>query len=68
MNMKTKTGTEQILVIMYILTWVAFIGLMIETDAILISTGKQYGNQVSGEFQICNMACLYSFYKSLSVA
>jgi hypothetical protein len=51
MNMKTKTGTEQILAIMYILTWVAFIGLMIETDAILISTGKQYGNQVSGEFK-----------------
>ena len=37
MEIKTKTRTRQILTVMYILAWVAFIGLMIEAGAILVS-------------------------------
>ncbi|MEO6685433.1 MAG: DUF2975 domain-containing protein [Dyadobacter sp.] len=32
-----QTRTKQILKIMYVLTWIAFIGLMIETGAIMVS-------------------------------
>lgn len=39
MEVKTNSRTGQILDIMYILAWVAFIGLMIEAGAILISYG-----------------------------
>ncbi len=39
MEIQTKTRTEQILTVMHILAWVAFIGLMIEAGAILVSYG-----------------------------
>lgn len=39
MEIKTKTRTEQILTVMNVLAWVAFIGLMIKAGAILISYG-----------------------------
>ncbi|MCF0058802.1 DUF2975 domain-containing protein [Dyadobacter sp. CY356] len=35
--METDTRTKQILNVMYVLTWIAFVGLMIETGAILVS-------------------------------
>ena len=46
MNMKiqTKTRTEQILMVMHILAWVAFIGFMIEAGAILVSYGASVVN------------------------
>jgi hypothetical protein len=34
-----KTRTEQILTVLYILAWVAFVGFMIEAGAILVSYG-----------------------------
>ena len=37
--MITKTKTETILVIMNVLTWIIFIGLMIEAGAVLVSYG-----------------------------
>jgi hypothetical protein len=39
MENKAKTRTEQILTVMHILAWVAFIGFMIESGAILVSFG-----------------------------
>jgi len=39
MEIKAKTRTEQILTIMHILAWVAFVGFMIEAGAILVSYG-----------------------------
>src|SRR6267378_8127111 len=39
MEIKTKTRTEQILTVMHILAWVAFIGFMIEAGAIVVSYG-----------------------------
>jgi hypothetical protein len=37
MEIKAKTRTQQILTIMHILAWVAFVGYMIEAGAILVS-------------------------------
>ena len=37
--MKTKTRTEQILTVMHILAWVAFVGYLIEAGAILLTFG-----------------------------
>jgi hypothetical protein len=37
--MKAKTRTEQILQVMHILAWVAFVALLIESGAILVSYG-----------------------------
>ena len=37
MKIKTQTRTEQVLAVMPILAWVAFIGFMIEAGAILVS-------------------------------
>ena len=39
MENKTKTRTEQILTVITILAWIAFIGFMIEAGAILVSFG-----------------------------
>ena len=39
MEIKAKTRTEQILTVMHILAWVAFIGYLIEAGAILVSFG-----------------------------
>ena len=39
-----KSRTEQILVIMNILSWITFIGLMVKAGAILISYGVSVGN------------------------
>lgn len=44
MRMKTKMGTGKILKVMHILSWVAFIGLMIEAGAILISYFLSWSN------------------------
>ena len=44
MEIKGKTRTEQILTVMYILTWVAFIGLAIKAGAMLISYGVSWVN------------------------
>lgn len=38
------TSTQQILMVMRILTWIAFIGLMIKTGAVLISYGVSWFN------------------------
>ena len=37
MKSKTQTKTEQMLIVLHILAWLAFVGLMIECGAILIS-------------------------------
>jgi hypothetical protein len=37
MKSKTQTKTEQVLIVLHILAWLAFVGLMIEGGAILIS-------------------------------
>lgn len=37
MEIKTKTKTEQILMVMQILAWVAFVGFIIEAGAIVVS-------------------------------
>lgn len=44
--MKTigKTRTEQILRVMYVLSWITFIGLLVKTGAILISFGVSLFN------------------------
>jgi len=42
--MSTKTKTETILVVMNVLTWILFIGLMIEAGAILVSYGVSIVN------------------------
>ena len=42
--MSTKTKTETILVIMNVLTWIIFIGLMIEAGAVLVSYGVSIVN------------------------
>jgi hypothetical protein len=39
MENKAKTRTEQILTVITILAWIAFIGFMIEAGAILVSFG-----------------------------
>lgn len=39
MEIKAKTRTEQILIVMNILAWVAFVGLMIKAGALLVSYG-----------------------------
>ena len=44
MEIKTKTRTEQILTVMYVLAWIAFIGFMIQAGAILISFGVSWVN------------------------
>ena len=42
--MSTKTKTETILVVMNVLAWIVFIGLMIEAGAILVSYGVRIIN------------------------
>lgn len=42
MEIQAKTKTEQILMVMHILAWVAFIGLLIKTGAIVVSYGVSY--------------------------
>jgi hypothetical protein len=46
MNMKfnTKTRTGQVLAVMHVLAWVAFIGFLINAGAILVSTGVSLVN------------------------
>ena len=43
-KMSTKTKTETILVIMNVLAWIVFIGLMIEAGAVLVSYGVSIVN------------------------
>jgi hypothetical protein len=47
MGIQTKTRTELVLTVMHILTWVAFIGLMIKAGAILVSYGISWVNPVA---------------------
>ena len=42
--MKSETRTKQILSVMHVLTWIAFIGLMIKTGALLVAYGVSYVN------------------------
>lgn len=42
--MKNRTRTQQILVVMHVLAWVAFIGLVIKTGALLTSYGISWIN------------------------
>jgi hypothetical protein len=44
MEIRTKTRTEQILQAMHVLAWVAFIGLLIKTGALLVSYGMSCVN------------------------
>lgn len=53
--MSTKTQTETILTIMNVLTWIVFIGLMIEAGAVLVSYGVG----------IINPAAVTKMYKGL---
>jgi hypothetical protein len=39
MKIKSQTRTEQILTVMHILAWIAFVGYLIESGAILLSFG-----------------------------
>ena len=43
-KMSTKTKTETILVVMHVLAWITFIGLMIEAGAVLLSYGVSVAN------------------------
>ena len=42
--MSTKTKTETVLVVMNVIAWITFIGLMIEAGAILVSYGISVAN------------------------
>ncbi len=42
--MSTKTKTETILVVMHVLAWITFIGLMIEASAVLVTYGVSIFN------------------------
>lgn len=42
--MSTKTKTETVLVVMNVIAWITFIGLMIEAGAILVSYGVSVAN------------------------
>jgi hypothetical protein len=44
MKSKTQTKTEQMLIVLHILAWLAFVGLMIQCAAILISYTVSYSN------------------------
>ncbi|NJN41873.1 MAG: DUF2975 domain-containing protein [Flammeovirgaceae bacterium] len=44
MIIKTKTRTEQILTVMLVLAWIAYIGSLIKVGAILISYGVSFVN------------------------
>lgn len=66
MEFKNQTKTGQILTIMHILTWVVFIGLLIETGAILFSYGASYinpeaANDLYGNVNLYNLR-QYDFY------
>lgn len=56
--MTTKTKTETILTVMNVLTWITFIGLMIEAGAVLIS----YGVSISYPKAAMNMYKGLDFY------
>ena len=56
--MSTKTKTETILVIMNVLTWIIFIGLMIEAGAILVS----YGVSIINPKMVIKMYKGFDFY------
>jgi len=43
-EIKTNTKTEQILTVMYFITWCAFIGILIQTGVILLSYGVSWVN------------------------
>src|SRR5258708_24522763 len=44
MKNKAQTTTEQMLIVLHILAWLALVGLLIEAGAILISYGIRYTN------------------------
>jgi hypothetical protein len=47
--MSKKSRTEKILAVMYVLAWIAFIGLIVEVGAILISYGVSVANPVAAK-------------------
>jgi hypothetical protein len=47
--MRNKTKTEKILAVMNLLAWLAFIGLIVEAGAILISYGVSVANPVAAK-------------------
>jgi Protein of unknown function (DUF2975) len=47
--MSKKSRTEKILAVMYVFAWVAFIGLIIQAGAILISFGVSVANPVAAK-------------------
>jgi Protein of unknown function (DUF2975) len=47
--MSNKTRTEKILAVMYVLSWIAFIGLIVQAGAILISYGVSVANPVAAK-------------------
>jgi hypothetical protein len=47
--MSKKSRTEKILAVMYVLAWIAFIGLIVEAGAILVSYGVSVANPVAAK-------------------
>lgn len=47
--MSKKSRTEKILAVMYVLAWLAFVGLIVEAGAILISFGVSIANPVAAK-------------------
>jgi hypothetical protein len=73
MEIKTKTRTEQILTVMHILAWVAFIGFEIEAGAIIISYGVSWFNPESAKnlykgLNLYNLSQFNFWYYTLSVS
>jgi len=48
-NIAMKTRTETVLTVMHVLAWIAFIGLAIETGAMLVSFGVSWLNPVAAK-------------------
>lgn len=44
MDQKNQTKTEQVLTVVHVLAWIAFVGFLIEGGAILVSFGVSYVN------------------------
>lgn len=72
MKTQTKSRTEQILMVMHVLAWIAFIGLCIKTGAILVSYGISvvYPGAAKNLYNQLNLDSLRNFsflYYSLTV-
>jgi hypothetical protein len=47
MDFSSKTRTEQVLIVMYVLTWIAFIGILIKAGALMVAYGISVVNPVA---------------------